>query len=553
MKRITAALSVALILSLCMSACRSQPAATAAPTAAPTAAATATPAPAATAAPLQTPAEAETDGGLMYPVPGDRKLTMMKVLDQSVTLVGFTGNFEAPIFVEWQKQSGVTIDLVEPADTTALLLALSSGDVPDLIHGSRTMYPGGLTKMAEDGLAIDIFDKLPEWAPDYWNMLQSSEIYMKNAMTNMKYVYGIGGYNMPIDSPFRTWLGMIARQEYLDAVGMDEIVTNGDLYDFLVAARDQLDLTPPFSTNANYINSILTDGRITSAYGLVSSGHYQVNGEYRYGAFEPEYKDALAYLYMLFTEQLLDNNVQSNVDDITRAAMINGEAALCVGATSWIAALSNAAEDDPYTLTGLTSLVANKGEKPLFGHADKPIVDASWYFITDACQDIEAAMKFAQYLLSPDGLILGNYGTEGKTFEYIGGKPTFTDFMNNNPDGHTRDQLTRAWTAVNWNTIHLLEMSMQRFPLEMQRKAISNWFVPSRDVYAVINDDIDPAVINEYTTLWNDIGTYINESRIRFITGEEPLSNFDNYLETLERMGMNRVMEIRQQSYDLNN
>ena len=37
---------------------------------------------------------------------------------------------------------------------------------------------------------------------------------------------------------------------------------------------------------------------------------------------------------------------------------------------------------------------------------------------------------------------------------------------------------------------------------------------------------------------------------IKFITGEESLDNWDNYINTLNDMGMEKMLEIRQAAYD---
>lgn len=42
----------------------------------------------------------------------------------------------------------------------------------------------------------------------------------------------------------------------------------------------------------------------------------------------------------------------------------------------------------------------------------------------------------------------------------------------------------------------------------------------------------------------DDVSTYITEMEIKFITGEEPLSNFDVYVSQMDKMGVNKVLEI---------
>ncbi len=506
--------------------------------------------------PVPTPVAGASSPGVPssdFPIPGNKTLTMLRVLAAEAAQGGFPNYAQSPNFKAWQEQTGVTVELREPADNAALLLALSSGDVPDIIVGQKNFYPGGITKLAEDGFAVDLSDKLPVWAPDYWALLQSDQQFMTSVMTNKKYHYGMGGYLMPVDSEFRTWRGFLARKEYLDALKMDVPETMDEFYGFLVGVRDTLEKPYPFCVRNNMINDMLADGRLTSAYGLVSADQFQIDGKVHLGAYEPAYKDVLAYLNRLYNEKLLDNNFPSNTDDIVRAAMMSGEAAVTSGATSWVAALTSGATEQPYNLVGIGSLVANKGDEPMFGHADPVVTIYSWSFFPEECKDLETAIRFVNYLQAPGGRILSNYGIEGKTFEYVNGKPTLTDFVNKNPDGYTRDQLMRVYGMLNWGCLHLREMSVQRYPLQAQRDAISAWFVPGRDKYVLVNDTIDPQYIKEYTQLWTDIYTYIGESRVKFITGETPLTEFDKYLSTLKTMGMDRVLEIKQISYDMNN
>lgn len=47
-----------------------------------------------------------------------------------------------------------------------------------------------------------------------------------------------------------------------------------------------------------------------------------------------------------------------------------------------------------------------------------------------------------------------------------------------------------------------------------------------------------------------DISTYIREMQAKFITGEVPFSEWDTYVQTIERMGLAEYMEIYQAAYE---
>ena len=53
-----------------------------------------------------------------------------------------------------------------------------------------------------------------------------------------------------------------------------------------------------------------------------------------------------------------------------------------------------------------------------------------------------------------------------------------------------------------------------------------------------------------FSSLGNDINTYCKEMRIKFITGEESLDNFDAFRDTLRNMGIEEYIAIEQAAYD---
>ncbi len=47
-----------------------------------------------------------------------------------------------------------------------------------------------------------------------------------------------------------------------------------------------------------------------------------------------------------------------------------------------------------------------------------------------------------------------------------------------------------------------------------------------------------------------DINKYVEEMRDKFITGDEDLDGWDNYVQTIEQMGMEELLEVYQAAYD---
>ena len=52
------------------------------------------------------------------------------------------------------------------------------------------------------------------------------------------------------------------------------------------------------------------------------------------------------------------------------------------------------------------------------------------------------------------------------------------------------------------------------------------------------------------TVAVDEMGTYIQEMEWKFITGQEPLTNFDQYIDQLEKMGIENLIAAYQAAYD---
>lgn len=54
----------------------------------------------------------------------------------------------------------------------------------------------------------------------------------------------------------------------------------------------------------------------------------------------------------------------------------------------------------------------------------------------------------------------------------------------------------------------------------------------------------------EASNLENTINTYVKEHALKFVTGEESLDKFDDFVKELNNQGLERLLEIRQAAYE---
>ena len=272
-----------------------------------------------------------------------------------------------------------------------------------------------------------------------------------------------------------------------------------------------------------------------------------------YGAAEAEFKDVLAWLNQLFNEGLLDANILT-LDSATLASNImNGVSGVAAGYASgsmgnWLTTMKDV--DPEFALAGMGSLVRNEGDRAMFGQRQDRVSQLT--AITTACEDVEAAVQFLNYGYTEAGNLLMYYGIEGISYEMVDGYPYFTDFVKNNPDGIPFAQILSQYDYSPANGPYLAngDYSLQTYN-EAQLAALAAW--QDNDVnehYVSGTITVAPEDTDEYAFIKSEVDTYVNENFALFVTGARSLEEFDDYLATLESMGISRMLEIYQAAFD---
>ncbi len=148
--------------------------------------------------------------------------------------------------------------------------------------------------------------------------------------------------------------------------------------------------------------------------------------------------------------------------------------------------------------------------------------------------------------------MLFNFGIEGESYTIIDGYPTYTDQILNNPDGWSVAQALSAYIRGNYNgpfvqDIRYLE---QYYTIDSQKISNQIWGETNGAKHKIPPITPTAEESREYSTIMNEINTYRDEMTLKFIFGTESLDNFDNYVKTIENMGLARALEIQNLAMD---
>ena len=149
--------------------------------------------------------------------------------------------------------------------------------------------------------------------------------------------------------------------------------------------------------------------------------------------------------------------------------------------------------------------------------------------------------------------MLLNFGIEGESYEMIDGYPTYTELITNNPNGWSMQQALAQYTR-SWDAGPFVQDKryMEQYAARPQQKAAQAlWAETDAAKYMVPTLSIAEEDQAEYNKLWADINTFVSEMMIQYITGTADLAKFETeYLDQLKTMGIERVIELRQEALD---
>lgn len=214
---------------------------------------------------------------------------------------------------------------------------------------------------------------------------------------------------------------------------------------------------------------------------------------------------------------------------------------------------------DPIELFGddiggqYTSLAALEGPE---GHQNynklsSSVWDPANFVLTSENENPEASVRWMDYFYSDEGAKLYYMGVEGETFEEKDGEIVYMDHILKPEDDITFEQaLAKQLTwlgSINGIIKADFFQGGESAPQSMEAAEIIEPYVPE-EIWPRFTFTEDENKILESTG--QDVANYVEEMRDKFITGDVNLSEWDDYVATIEKMGLEEIMEVYQEGYD---
>ena len=449
---------------------------------------------------------------------------------------------------ELQNRTGITIEYTELDFWTAqekMNIALASGDYPALI--SDLSYTGGSLSALEDGIVVDLTDKLPELSPNYQYLIDSNP--------EIAPIFRNDGKVLCYQSPYENFVenqGLVIRQDWLDEQGLELPTTYDQMFETLKTFRDAYGTSTAIYFNSDCNINGLTVGydvAVFSAGGTATSlPYYAVDGVVHCSLIEDGYRDFLKEMNKWYNEGLFNKDFGSIAYDPMGGELAELQANGTVGV--WCTSgegIGNITQD----VSCVPNLVQNEGDMD-HQTSTSLVTDSTNTYVTSCCEDVETAMKFLDYLYSEDGILFYNYGFEGIDYTLDeNNTPKFTDAVINNEYGVDVNNMLRIRRPYTLCSSLMILYATAEFNTDLKNEAWEVWSSNIDGAYYIpsnVSMNAEETQTSSYYVA--DIVTYASQMIPQFIAGDVSLDEWDAFVAKLKEMNIETCIEAEQSAYD---
>lgn len=380
-------------------------------------------------------------------------------------------------------------------------------------------------------------------------------------------IYSAFGYNPEYGNEWdhRAWIN----KTWLDTLGLDIPETTEEYYTVLKAFKDQ---DPngngqrdeiPYMGHINGWNS-LPQNFMMNAFTYFNDPYNYIqveNGKLSMGAVKEEWRQGLEYMNRLYSEGLM-SPLTFTQDRSQFQQIIEDPNAQLVG--SMTTGSMSIYQTDSVRKQDMVPLPPLTGPNGVSYSTKRYQGAVHRAYITKDAADPEVAFRLLDLMYEADLSITARYGEQGVNWEFAGDAEKGTGLYESMDIPATIKVLNNQWGqprncdwgdsspalrpykygigGMTWNGDLYDSQYMTAVAVPMYIGKAPEQIIQKLALTTEENDRISETLTS--------LRTYIDESTQRFIVGDLPLSEWDNYIKELENIGLQEYMSVIQTAYD---
>ncbi len=447
-----------------------------------------------------------------------------------------------PVFKWIEEAAGVklVIEAVPSANyAEKKATRLVTGNLPDVLRVSQS----DLNEYARLGAFVNLSD-YEELMPNYLAARATVDLIQYTEVEGSIYSFNKIGYEC-----VRGLNGPAIRTDLLEKHGLAVPASYEELAVVLEKLKELYPASYPWSARGtgSFIRSL--------AYGFGTTWGLEFDVDkdcYVYGYLTPEMKVLITYLNDLYTKGILDPDFYTNSDASLSAEVASESCLFMMNNVNFLDDYNAAVQiTDPNARFEMIPTLKNEttGAYRILGQSFQSQVGAS-FAISAKAKNVEKIISFFDWLYSPEGAAITNFGIEGETYEMVNGQPEFTDAILRETKSAS-DTVKEVEYGLTHNIMALYHSQRQWYANNydyMNQPMFRRSVTIANDEHVLVPPAVGPVLseeaLEEYTDIANKVNTLADENIIKFILGERPMSEFDSFVETLKNAGAERMVEI---------
>ena len=272
-----------------------------------------------------------------------------------------------------------------------------------------------------------------------------------------------------------------------------------------------------------------------------------------YGPLEEGYKQYLVMMRQWYEEGLIDPNFNSFSEwTDTNQMFANNEAGAgpIIGSYTYTYLKdSGMTKEEDFFLQTVPAPVLNKGDTSYSGMSIP--VFSRHLVLSNNCKNPELVLSYLDQYYTEELMEITSYGIEGESYKKKeDGSYEFLDVVKNNADGLSQADACSQYTMMAGQYFGFYNWGYAP-PLygEWLNEAQGVWKTDD-SLNLPSNITMTPEETIEYSTVYTDIKTLVQEYTAKCIMGSESLEHYDSFLQSLHDYGIERCLEIQQSALD---
>lgn len=467
-------------------------------------------------------------------------------------------------FVTWLKDlewytyvpemTGVTVEFVEgPSENDDYYSEVDQRMI------SKSFPDAGIVKLAQanvygqQGGFVDLKPYIEEYAPNIKKYLEENPGYAALVTDENGAIYGLAN-----ETP--TSAEVIAyRTDHFAEAGITKMPENVDEFTedlrklkayygakdenyYPLSGRDQLlRFMAFFEASAGFENG-------------VAHGNYYTSSAYGYDLKAEGFRKMIEWYKDLYQEGLIDPEWVSGAisEEQWETSVLTGKSSIFIDGYTRPQWYMNNADKTTYPEFSLDVMPYFE---TCYGNPAK--VTAKLKYDERRCMVINIAaedkapliMQYLDFYFSEEGRLLTSWGVEGVSYEEVDGKK---QYLIDYTEEEQKAEGTKKWSFLSDQLTFIKPIDNEAFysyNTEFTKNIALNLFTEDNlaERWNIIytNDQT-----TEISNLVSIVHENINSGVLKFIKGERDMSEWDSFLEEMDKLGYDRIVEIEQEAYD---